>query len=211
MIPFLHLQRHTAGAGWRPFWVLWLMLAAAGMQVLAAWLEWGGIASRPPHGRWCTARTAGAGGRCSGVAGMGGGWCKASRTSWWPCCTLDFCGWASPSCWVASRSGWRRAGRWQPGHGRTHALSMGCPASLMLAMVGCRVATAGGLVADHRGSRCSACLRLATLLRIAATFACVASGRVALVCCWPAPACGSSPWGCGGGGALVWPPDGRPG
>lgn len=37
---------------WRPFWVLWLMLAAAALQVLAAWLELAGVPSSAAGTAW---------------------------------------------------------------------------------------------------------------------------------------------------------------
>jgi uncharacterized protein involved in response to NO len=58
MIPFFTSSAMPMVEAWRPFWVLWLMLAAAALQVLAAWLE---LAECRParlarHGCWCTAR-----------------------------------------------------------------------------------------------------------------------------------------------------------
>ncbi|MFX8945934.1 hypothetical protein ABTN08_20010, partial [Acinetobacter baumannii] len=52
MIPFFTSSAMPLVQAWRPVWVLWLMLAAAGMQVLAAWLEWGGIAASPAGPAW---------------------------------------------------------------------------------------------------------------------------------------------------------------
>ena len=39
MIPFFTSSAMPMVQAWRPFWVLWLMLGAALLQVLAAWLD----------------------------------------------------------------------------------------------------------------------------------------------------------------------------
>src|SRR3990167_1216753 len=48
MIPFFTSSAMPMVQAWRPFWVLWLMLAAAGVQVLGVWAELVGGAGRPP-------------------------------------------------------------------------------------------------------------------------------------------------------------------
>ena len=41
---------------WRPFWVLWLMLAAAALEVLAVWLELYGPVGTPAASAWMLLR-----------------------------------------------------------------------------------------------------------------------------------------------------------
>ena len=46
MIPFFTSAALPLANAWRPFWALWLMLLAAGLEVVAVWVEFGG----PPQG-----------------------------------------------------------------------------------------------------------------------------------------------------------------
>ena len=52
MIPFFTSSAMPMVQAWRPFWVLWLMLAAAALQVLAAWLELAGVPSSAAGTAW---------------------------------------------------------------------------------------------------------------------------------------------------------------
>ena len=79
MIPFFTSSAMPMVQAWRPFWVLWLMLAAAALQVLAAWLELAGVPSSAAGTAWLLVHGTlqlMVGAYWSGWPG-GGGWCKA--------------------------------------------------------------------------------------------------------------------------------------
>ena len=52
MIPFFTSSAMPMVQAWRPFWVLWLMLGAALLQVLAAWLDWVGVPASAAGPAW---------------------------------------------------------------------------------------------------------------------------------------------------------------
>lgn len=204
---------------WRPFWVLWLMLAAAGMQVLAAWLEWGGIAASPAGPAWAVVHgtlQVLVGGVLVWLAWVWG-LVQSLKNKLLAMLHIGFL-WLGVAFLLGGLAQWLAVGLGlgSLGLGALHALSMGCLASLMLAMV-TRVSCGHGgraLVADRIVWSLFCLLQLATLLRIAATLP-----------VWPA---GALPWlllastsvwlitmGVWGGRLARWygrlRPDGRPG
>ena len=136
MIPFFTSSAMPMVQAWRPFWVLWLMLAAAALQVLATWLEWAGVHASTAGPAWVLLH-----GTLQLVVG-------------------------GVSQWLV----WG-LGTGALGLGALHALTMGCLASLMLAMV-TRVScghSGRALVADRIAWTLFWLLQAATLLRIAAS------------------------------------------
>lgn len=173
MIPFFTSSALPMVQAWRPFWVLWLMLGAALMQVAAAWLEWAEVP----------------------VVGMGPPWTLVLGTLQlvvggilvWLACVwglvqsfknrllamlhIGFL-WLGVAFLLAGASHWLawRFGMGVLGLGPLHALTMGCLASLMLAMV-TRVScghSGRALVADRTAWSLFWLLQTAVVLRIAA-------------------------------------------
>ena len=219
MIPFFTSSAMPLVQAWRPFWVLWLMLAAAGMQVLAAWLEWGGIAASPAGPAWAVVHgtlQVLVGGVLVWLAWVWG-LVQSLKNKLLAMLHIGFL-WLGVAFLLGGLAQWLAVGLGlgSLGLGALHALSMGCLASLMLAMV-TRVSCGHGgraLVADRIVWSLFCLLQLATLLRIAATLP-----------VWPA---GALPWlllasasvwlitmGVWGGRLARWygrlRPDGRPG
>ena len=219
MIPFFTSSAMPLVQAWRPFWVLWLMLAAAGMQVLAAWLEWGGIAASPAGPAWAVVHgtlQVLVGGVLVWLAWVWG-LVQSLKNKLLAMLHIGFL-WLGVAFLLGGLAQWLAVGMGVAslGLGALHALSMGCLASLMLAMV-TRVSCGHGgraLVADRIVWSLFCLLQLATLLRIAATLP-----------VWPA---GALPWlllasasvwlitmGVWGGRLARWygrlRPDGRPG
>ena len=56
MIPFFTSSAMPLMTAWRPFWVLWLMLAAAAVEVAAVWVELDGPLQGPAAWVWMLAR-----------------------------------------------------------------------------------------------------------------------------------------------------------
>ena len=122
MIPFFTSSAMPLVQAWRPFWVLWLMLAAAGMQVLAAWLEWGGIAANRLGPAWAVVHgtlQVLVGGVLVWLAWVWGLVQSLQEQSCWPCCTLDFL-WLGVAFLLGGLAQWLAVGlgRWWPGPGR---------------------------------------------------------------------------------------------
>ena len=114
---------------------------------------------------------AGVGGIAASSAGLHGRWCGFCCRCWWAGSVVGGVGagakpqeqtvghvahrilWLGVAFLLAAPAQWLAvgAGRWQLGPGALHALSMGCLASLMLAMVTPIVVAIGGraLVADR--------------------------------------------------------------
>ena len=173
MIPFFTSSALPMVQAWRPFWVLWLMLGAALLQVLATWLEWAGVPA-------CRAGTVWAlvhgtlqllvGGVLIWLAWVWG-LVQSLKNRLLAMLHIGFL-WLGVAFvlgglaqWLAWALGWGMLGL-----GALHALTMGCLASLMLAMV-TRVScghSGRALVADGIAWSLFWALQLATVLRIAA-------------------------------------------
>jgi hypothetical protein len=205
--PFFTSSAMPLVQAWRPFWVLWLA-AAAGMQVLAAWLEWGGIAASPagPHGRWCTARC-----RCWWAVFWCGWWVwglvQSLKNKLLAMLHIGFL-WLGVAFLLGGLAQWLAVGLGASlGLGALHALSMGCLASLMLAMV-TRVSWPRRAGAGGRPHRVVAVLPAAAghLAAHCSHLASVASGRIALVAAGQRQRVAHHHGGVGrAAGALVWP------
>lgn len=172
MIPFF-----TSGAlpfinAWRPFWVLWLMLAVAGFEVAAVWVEFGGPLAGRAVTAWAAVRGVFellAGGVLLWLAVVWG-LVQSFKNRLLAMLHVGFL-WLGVSLVLGSVS--QGLSLWQGGPvlalGSLHALTMGCLASLMLAMV-TRVScghSGRALVADKIAWSLFWLLQVATLLRIA--------------------------------------------
>ncbi len=172
MIPFFTSGAIPAMKAWRPSWVLWLMLAVAAVEVAAAWLDAGGPFQGLAGAAWTLGR-----GIFELLAGslllwlaLAWGLVKSLRNRLLAMLHIGFLwlGLALTLGGVAQLLGWAR-GAPVLGLGALHALTMGCLASLMLAMV-TRVScghSGRALVADGLIWALFCLLQLATLLRIA--------------------------------------------
>ncbi len=173
MIPFFTSSAMPMVRAWRPFWVLWLMLAAALLQVLAAWLEWAGVTSSAVGPAW---------GLLHGTLQLvvGGiliwlacvwGLVQSLKNKLLAMLHIGFL-WLGVAFLLGGVSQWLAwgLGFGGLGLGALHALTMGCLASLMLAMV-TRVScghSGRALVADRVAWSLFWLLQAATVLRIAA-------------------------------------------
>ena len=173
MIPFFTSSAMPMVALWRPFWVLWLMLAAAALEVLAVWLELYGPVGTPAASAWMLLR-----GTLELVIGMLLLWLasvwglvQSLKNRLLAMLHIGFL-WLGLAYLLRGAAQWLG---WLQGApvldlGVLHALSMGCLASLMLAMV-TRVScghSGRALVADPVTWCLFWLLQLATVLRIAA-------------------------------------------
>lgn len=174
MIPFFTSSAMPMVQAWRPFWVLWLMLAAAGLQVLATWLEWAGVpasAAGPAWGLVFGALQLVVGGVLVWLAWVWG-LVQSLKNRLLAMLHIGFL-WLGLAFLLGGVSQWLAwgLGMGALGWGALHALTMGCLASLMLAMV-TRVScghSGRALVADSIAWTLFWLLQAATLLRIAAT------------------------------------------
>ncbi|HVL43508.1 MAG TPA: NnrS family protein [Acidovorax sp.] len=173
MIPFFTSSAMPMVQAWRPFWVLWLMLAAALLQVAAVWLEWAGVSASAVGPAW---------GLVHGTLQLvvGGvliwlacvwGLVQSLKNRLLAMLHLGFL-WLGVSFLLGGVSAWLAWGLGIAGLGlgALHALTMGCLASLMLAMV-TRVScghSGRALVADRMAWSLFWLLQAATVLRIAA-------------------------------------------
>ena len=173
MIPFFTSSAMPMVQAWRPFWVLWLMLAAALLQVLAAWLEWAGVTASAAGPAW---------GLVHGTLQLvvGGilvwlacvwGLVQSLKNKLLAMLHIGFL-WLGVAFLLGGVSQWLAwgLGFGGLGLGALHALTMGCLASLMLAMV-TRVScghSGRALVADRVAWSLFWLLQAATVLRIAA-------------------------------------------
>ncbi|SFC20243.1 uncharacterized protein involved in response to NO [Polaromonas sp. OV174] len=185
MIPFFTSGTIPAMKAWRPFWVLWLMLAVAAVEVAAAWLEAGGPFQTVAGAAWTLAR-----GIFELLAGslllwlaLAWGLVKSLRNRLLAMLHIGFLwlGLALALGGVAQLLGWAQ-GAPVLGLGALHALTMGCLASLMLAMV-TRVScghSGRALVADRLVWALFWLLQAATLLRIAGAAQSAFSGGLLL-------------------------------
>ena len=154
---------------WRPSWVLGLMLAVAAVEVAAVWAELGGL---PQRSAWTLVRgifELAAGGMLLWLA-LAQGLVKSLKNRLLAMLHIGFCwlGLALVLGGVAQLLGWTQ-GAPVLSLGSLHALTMGCMASLMLAMV-TRVScgqSGHAVVADRLVWTLFWLLQAATLLRIA--------------------------------------------
>ncbi len=173
MIPFFTSSALPMVQAWRPFWVLWLMLGAALLQVLAVWLDWAGVAASaagPAWGLvWGTLQLV-VGGVLVWLAWVWG-LLQSLKNRLLAMLHIGFL-WLGLAFLIGGVSQWLAwgLGMGALGLGALHALTMGCLASLMLAMV-TRVScghSGRALVADRIAWTLFWLLQAATLLRIAA-------------------------------------------
>ena len=172
MIPFFTSNAVPRIEAWRPFWVLWLMLGAAGFEVMAAWAQALGVA----HPAWLVVR---------GVVELGAGitvlWLAVAwglvqslRVRLLGMLHLGF-SWLGFGLVLGGVAQLAAAVQGEPvlPLGALHAVTMGCLGSLMLAMV-TRVSCGHSgrpLVAGPFIWTLFLSLQAATVLRIAATAA----------------------------------------
>ena len=173
MIPFFTSSAMPMVQAWRPFWVLWLMLGAALLQVLAAWLDWAGVSASAAGPAWGFAHGAlqlVVGGVLVWLAWVWG-LVQSLKNRLLAMLHIGFL-WLGLAFLIGGVSQWLAwgLGMGALGLGALHALTMGCLASLMLAMV-TRVScghSGRALVADRIAWSLFWLLQAATVLRIAA-------------------------------------------
>lgn len=172
MIPFFTSSAVPMVHAWRPFWVLWLLLAAAGMEVVAVWWQWLGW----PDGTWGQSLrlTLGTLELVAGAVvlwlGVVWGLVQSLKVRLLAMLHLGFV-WLGLAFLLAGATQWMSFLQGTPvlGLGALHALTMGCLGSLLLAMV-TRVSCGHSgrtLVADNLVWALFWGLQLATVLRIA--------------------------------------------
>jgi uncharacterized protein involved in response to NO len=172
MIPFFTSSAMPFIAAWRPFWVLWLMLGAAAFEAAAVWVELAGV----PKGAatlWLLARglfELAAGAVLLWLA-IVWGLVQSLKNRLLAMLHIGFLwfGLALVLGGAAQLLGWLQ-GAPVLALGSLHALTMGCLASLMFAMV-TRVScghSGRALVADRLVWSLFWLLQAATLLRLAA-------------------------------------------
>ncbi|WP_341922107.1 NnrS family protein [Polaromonas sp. YR568] len=173
MIPFFTSSALPRIDAWRPFWVLWLMLAVAAAEVLAVWIELDGPLQGTAGAVWSGARGAfelAAGGVLLWLAVVWG-LVQSLKNRLLAMLHIGFF-WLGLALVLGGLSQWLGLVQDAPvlALGSLHALTMGCLASLMLAMV-TRVScghSGRALVADNLIWTLFWLLQAATLLRIAA-------------------------------------------
>ena len=173
MIPFFTSSALPMVKVWRPFWALWLMLAAAAFEVVAVWLDQGGLSQSAVGPAWMMLR--GLLELAAGTALLWLAWVwglvQSLKNRLLAMLHIGFV-WLALSLLLSGASQMLGAHAGMPsfGLGPLHALTMGCLASLMLAMV-TRVScghSGRGLIADQLTWLLFTVLQLATLLRVAA-------------------------------------------
>ena len=173
MIPFFTSSALPMVAIWRPFWVLWLMLAAAALQWLAVWVDFAGPLPGALASGWTLLRGTlelAAGGTLLWLA-REWGLVQSFKNRLLAMLHVGFL-WLGVAFVLGGAAQWAGWLRGTPvlAWGVLHALSMGCLASLMLAMV-TRVScghSGGPLVADGALWSLFWLLQVATVLRIVA-------------------------------------------
>ncbi|MDI1340502.1 NnrS family protein [Polaromonas sp.] len=173
MIPFFTSSALPRIDAWRPFWVLWLMLAVAAAEVVAVWVELDGPLQGTAGTVWMAARGAfelAAGGVLLWLAVLWG-LLQSLKNRLLAMLHIGFL-WLGLALMLGGLSQWLGLLQDAPvlALGSLHALTMGCLASLMLAMV-TRVScghSGRALVADNLIWTLFWLLQAATLLRIAA-------------------------------------------
>jgi uncharacterized protein involved in response to NO len=182
MIPFFTSSAVPLMRAWHPSWVLWLMLAVAAGEVVAVWMEWSGLshgfAGMLVRGVFELA----AGGLLLWLA-LAWGLVKSLQHRLLAMLHIGFLwlGLALVLGGVTQLMGWAQAAP-VLSLGALHALTMGCLASLMLAMV-TRVScghSGRALVADRLVWSLFWLLQAATLLRIAGAAQTVLAGWLLL-------------------------------
>ena len=173
MIPFFTSSAMPLVAAWRPFWVLWLMLAAAAVEVAAVWVELAGPLQGSDGWLWMLARglfELVVGGVLLWLAWVWG-LVQSLKNRLLAMLHIGFM-WLGLALALGGVS--QLLGLLQGAPvldlGALHALSMGCLASLMLAMV-TRVScghSGRALVADRLVWLLFWLLQVAAVLRIAA-------------------------------------------
>lgn len=180
MVPFFTSNAMPLSQVWSPFWALWLMLATAALEAAAVWMELDGRLHGSMATAWMLVRGAlelGAGAVLVWLAVVWGV-VQRLKNRLMAMLNMGFL-WLGLSLLFAGASQWLGLSQGTPALPLValHALTMGCLASLMLAMV-TRVACghAGrALVADRVAGSLFCLLQLATLLRIAAAWTSAAS------------------------------------
>ncbi len=187
MIPFFTSSAMPQLSAWRPFWALGLMLAVVVLEMVAAWVDVLGPTSPAAWGAtWLMLR-----GTLELLAGavllwLAGVWglVQSLKNRLLAMLHIGFV-WLGLALVIGGGSQWLG---WATGTpvlplGALHALTMGCLASLMLAMVTRVSAGHGGraLVADRVVWTLFLLLQAATLLRIGASGATALSGWLLLL------------------------------
>ena len=173
MIPFFTSSAMPLVNAWRPSWALWLMLGVAAFEVAAAWVEHAAWLRGFAEAGWRFVRGAielVAGGVLLWLAVVWG-LVQSLKNRLLAMLHIGFV-WLGLSLLLAGVSQWLSLWQGTPvlALGSLHALTMGCLASLMLAMV-TRVScghSGRALVADNLTWALFCLLQLATLLRIGA-------------------------------------------
>lgn len=171
MIPFFTSSALPMVQAWRPFWLLWLMLGAAALQVLATWLELAGVPGSAAGPAWMLVHGSLqllVGGVLVWLACVWG-LVQSLKNRLLAMLHIGFL-WLGLAFVLGGLSPWLAwaFGAGTLGLGALHALTMGCLASLMLAMV-TRVScghSGRALVADRVAWTLFWLLQAATLLRI---------------------------------------------
>ena len=172
MIPFFTSSAVPMVHAWRPFWVLWVLLAAVALEGVAVWWQWlewpGGAADTVVRLALGTLEIAA--GAVVIWLGVVWGLVQSLKVRLLAMLHLGFV-WLGLAFLLAGATQWLSVWQGAPvlGLGALHALTMGCLGSLMLAMV-TRVSCGHSgrtLVADDLVWALFWSLQLATLLRIA--------------------------------------------
>lgn len=172
MIPFFTSSAVPMLAAWRPFWALWVMLAAAALEVVCVWVELAGVPAGDMGRAWALLRgllELAAGGVVLWLA-VAWGLVQSLRIRLLGMLHIGFV-WLGLSFVLEGASQLLGLASGAPvlGLGALHALSMGCLGSLMLAMV-TRVScghSGRALVADNTVWGLFWAVQVATVLRIA--------------------------------------------
>lgn len=216
MIPFFTSSALPMMAAWRPFWALWLMLATALLEVVAVWIELNGLPQGAAGPVWMILRgllELAAGAVLLWLAWVWG-LVQSLKNRLLAMLHIGFV-WLALALLLSGASQWLGVPAGTPalGLGPMHALSMGCLASLMLAMV-TRVSCGHSGRALHANKLIWSLfwlLQLTTVMRIAADAHPVLAGELLLPAAllWAAV---MSVWGMHLGNWYGrFRPDGRPG
>jgi uncharacterized protein involved in response to NO len=173
MIPFFTSSALPMMVAWRPFWMLWLMLATTFLEVVAVWVELSGLADGAAGATWMGLR--GSLELAAGTVLLWLAWVwglvQSLKNRLLAMLHIGFV-WLALALLLSGASQWLGVSSGIPalGLGPMHALSMGCLASLMLAMV-TRVSCAHSGRALHADKLIWSLfwlLQLTTVMRIAA-------------------------------------------
>ncbi len=172
MIPFFTSSAVPMVSVWRPFWVLWVLLAAAALQVVSAWVDLLGLPAGGSGHAWLLflgLLELAAGGVVVWLA-VAWGLVQSLKIRLLAMLHIGFV-WLGIAYLLSGASQLTALAAGHPllGLAPLHALSMGCLGSLMVAMV-TRVScghSGRALVADNRVWALFWALQLSTFLRIA--------------------------------------------